>query len=445
MPAAPTYVDGTVVNWAGNQSCRPVRTVSPRGVEELAQVVKAAERDGLAVRAVGAGHSFTPLAMTDGVLVRLDRHAGLVSADRDAGLVTVEAGMPLWRLNPLLHELGLALANLGDIDRQSVAGAISTGTHGTGARLGGLATQVVALELVLADGTVTRCSATDRPELFAAARVSLGALGLLSTVTLQCRPAFALHAEERPMQVDQLLDQLDELADGNDHFELYWWPHTDMTLTKRNNRLAPGEPVAPLSRRRAWLEDELLANTVFGGVCRLGRRVPRAVPRINALSARLMGDRSFSDRSYRVFASPRRVRFVEMEYAVPRAAVRDALAGVRRVVERGSSPVSFPVEVRFAAGDDITLSTASGRDSAYLAVHMYAGTAYEWYFDGVEAVMAELDGRPHWGKLHGLDAETLGRRYPRFQEFVALRDRLDPAGRFANAHLDRVLGRAPGR
>lgn len=432
-------------NWAGTERCRPARTLSPRGTDELVEAVKAAERDGLTVRAAGAGHSFTPAAMTDGVLLRLDRYAGLVSADRASGLVTVEAGMPLWRLNPLLAELGLALTNLGDIDRQTVAGAISTGTHGTGARYGGLATQVAGLELVLADGSVVACSATEEPELFAAARVSLGALGLLSTVTLRCEPAFALRAEERPMPLDEVLARIDELVDGNEHVEFFWWPHTDLTLTKRNNRLAKGEPPAPLSPRRAWLEDELLSNTVFRQVCRLGRRVPAAVPHLNALSARLMGDRSYSDTSHRVFVSPRRVRFVEMEYAVPRAAVADAVAGVRQVVDRGDGPVSFPVEVRFTAPDDIALSTASGRESAYVAVHLFEQTPYDWYFRGVEAVMAELGGRPHWGKMHGLDASALRSRYPRFDEFVALRDRLDPAGRFANGYLDRVLGRAPGR
>ncbi|HEU0101891.1 MAG TPA: D-arabinono-1,4-lactone oxidase [Mycobacteriales bacterium] len=430
-----------VANWAGLEQCRPSRIERPQGTDELVAAVKAAERDGLPVRAIGAGHSFTGAAMTDGVLLRLDRHAGLVSADRASGRVTVEAGMLLEQLNPLLDQLGLALSNLGDIDRQSVAGAISTGTHGTGARLGGLASQVVGLELVLADGTVVACSADTEPELFAFARVSLGALGLVSTVTLQCEPAFALHAQERPMPLAEVLDRLDELVEDNEHVEFYWWPHTGTTLTKRNNRLAAGEVPEPLSPRRAWLEDELMTNTVFGQLCRLGRRVPAVVPQVNRLAARLMGDRDFSDASHRVFCSPRRVRFAEMEYAVPRAEVAEALRGVQRVVELGPAPVSFPVEVRFTAADDIPLSTAYGRDTAYLAVHMFQGVPYEWYFRGVEAVLAGLGGRPHWGKLHFLDAAGLRPRYPRFDEFVALRDRLDPAGRFANDYLDRVLGR----
>jgi L-gulono-1,4-lactone dehydrogenase len=428
-------------NWAGNEACRPARTVSPRGTDELVEAVKAAERDGLAVRAAGSGHSFTAAAMTDGMLLRLDRYAGLVSADRSTGLVTVEAGMPLWRLNPLLASMGLALTNLGDIDQQTVAGAISTGTHGTGLRYGGLATQVAALEMVLADGRVVACSPDEEPELFAAARVSLGALGVLSTVTLRCEPAFVLRAEERPMPLAEALDRAEELAEANEHFEFFWFPHTEMTQTKRNNRLSPDETAAPLSERRAWVEDELLSNTVFRQVCRLGRRAPRLVPHLNALSVRLMGDRTYSDASHRVFTSPRHVRFVEMEYAVPRAAVREAVEGIRSVVDRGDGPVSFPVEVRFTAGDDIPLSTASGRESAYVAVHMFQGVPHEWYFREVEAVMTGLGGRPHWGKMHGLDADALRPRYPGFDAFVALRDQLDPTGRFANSYLDRVLGR----
>ncbi len=412
-------------------------------MDELAGLVKAAERDGRRVKAIGSGHSFTAIGMTDGVHVRLDRLADLVVADRPTGLVTVEAGMPLHRLNTLLHERGLALSNLGDIDRQTVAGAISTGTHGTGRSLGGLAAQVRALQLVLADGSVVTCSPQERPELFTAARVGLGALGIIATVTLQTEPAFALHAQERPMALSAVLADLDALVSGNDHFEFFWFPHTDKTLTKRNNRLPADAPLQPLGRPRAFLEDEVLSNGVFGLTCGLGRLRPGLIPRINTVSARLLGDRQYADASHKVFVSPRRVRFVEMEYGVPAQAVRAAIAGIGRVIEQHDLRVSFPVEVRFTAADDIPLSTASGRASAYLAIHMFKGQAYEAYFRAVEAVMSDLDGRPHWGKLHYQDAGTLRGRYPRFAEFLAIRDSVDPHGRFANAYLDRVLG-APG-
>jgi L-gulonolactone oxidase len=414
--------------------------VAPASVAELAEVVGAAARAGERVKPIGSGHSFTGIGLTDGIQLSMARLAGLRALDSETGLVTVQAGMPLYRLNELLAGAGLAMSNLGDIDRQTVAGALATGTHGTGRHLGGLATQVRALELALADGSVVRCSPEQDGELFSAARVGLGALGVVSAVTLATEPAFALHAAERPMPLGRVLGELDELVAENEHFEFYWFPHTTKTLTKRNNRLAAGETPRPLGRRRAFLEDDVISNGAFRLTCELGRAVPAAVPRINQYAARFMGDREYSDASHRVFCSPRRVRFVEMEYAVPRDAVGEAIAGVRRATELPGMTVSFPIEVRFAAPDDIPLSTASGRESAYLAVHMFRGQAFQRYFDEVEAVMGALDGRPHWGKMHSLDAVTLRTRYPRFDEFLAVRKRVDPTGVFRNDYLDRVLG-----
>jgi len=433
-------VSGSWHNWAGNQRATPSRVVTPAGVTELSAVIGAAARTGQRVKPIGSGHSFTGIGLTDGVQVNLAELAGLRALDRESGLVTVDAGMSLHRLNRLLDTAGLSLSNLGDIDRQTVAGALATGTHGTGRNLGGLATQVRALELVLADGSVVACDADRDPELFRAARIGLGALGVVTAVTLAAEPAFALHAAERPMPLPRVLDELDELVAENEHFEFYWFPHTEQTLTKRNNRLPAGAQRRPLSRGRAFLDDELMTNGAFQLTCQLGKAVPALIPRINRVAARFMGDREFSDTSHRVFCSPRRVRFVEMEYAVPRDAVRDAIAGVRRATELPGMRVSFPIEVRFAAADDIPLSTASGRESAYLAVHMFRGQPYQRYFDEVEAVMGALEGRPHWGKTHSLDAATLRTRYPRFDEFLAVRKRVDPDGVFANDYLDRVLG-----
>ncbi len=283
------------------------------------------------------------------------------------------------------------------------------------------------------------CSPTRHAEVFSAARVGLGALGVLTRVTLACVPAFRLHAVETAMPLAQVLGDLDELAASNDHFEFYWFPHTDVAATKRNNRTEAQGPTR--SRLGEWFGDDLLGNGAFELSCRLGRTVPALVPRINGVLAGQMADAEYVDRSYRVFTSPRRVRFLEMEYAVPRAAIRPALDGLRAAARRHAHDVTFPVEVRFSAADDVPLSTASGRDSAYVAVHVYRGRPHEAYFAAVEAVMAGLDGRPHWGKLHTMTAETLRARYPRFDAFVALRDVLDPEGRFANGYLERVLGR----
>jgi L-gulonolactone oxidase len=431
-------------NWAGTASANPARVVAPGSVDELCAAVAAATRDRLRVKATGSGHSFTDIAVTDGVRLDLNRLDAVTAVDGTS--VTVQAGIPLHRLNAVLDGHRLALTNLGDIDRQTISGAISTGTHGTGARFGGLATQVTALELVQPDGRLLRCDAGRDPDLFAAARVGLGALGVIATVTLQAEPAFLLHADERPMRLGPVLEQLDGaggMVEANDHVEFYWFPHTDRTLTKRNNRVAPGEQPRPLGRARAWLDDELLANRVYEAVQRFGARAPATVPAINTVSAMALSARRYVDRSHRVFVSPRRVVFREMEYAVPRAAVADVLRELRCWVDGHDERISFPVEVRFAAADDIWLSTAYQRDSAYVAVHQYHRQPHERWFAAVETIMSAVGGRPHWGKLHGLDAAALAARYPRHADFVRLRDQVDPTGVFHNAYLGRVLGPPP--
>jgi FAD-linked oxidoreductase len=421
-------------NWAGNQRTDPVRTVAAHDTGEVVAAVKDAARDGLRLKAIGSGHSFTAIAVPDDVAVRAPSDPRLLQVDA-TGLATVPAGMTLRTLNPLLWARGWALPNLGDIDAQTVAGAIATGTHGTGARHRGLADQVRALELVTADGAVRSCSPSENVDVFAAARVGLGALGILVSVTLQTVPAFRLHAIEAARPLEGAL----ELFDGeDDHVEFYWFPHTDVAATKRNNRTAAEGPVR--GRVAQWMGEELLGNGAFALACRVGAVMPRLVPSINRIAAGRFAASEYVDRSYRVFTSPRWVRFLEMEYAVPRAALPDAFAGLRRVVQRHGQAVTFPVEVRVAAADDIPLSTAAGRDSAYLAVHVHRSEPHEAYFGAIEAVMRDLDGRPHWGKLHTRTAADLRPAYPGFDAFVALRDRLDPERRFGNAYLERVLG-----
>ncbi|MCW2598622.1 MAG: FAD-dependent oxidoreductase [Frankiales bacterium] len=424
-------------NWAGNQAMSPAQVAHPSGAEEIAQTVKEAAAVGRRVKAIGSGHSFTSIGLTDGLLLQLDRHDRLLSADATTGLVTVEAGLPLHQLNALLMERGLGLTNMGDIDVQTVAGAISTGTHGTGRDSGSIAHQVVALELVLADGSIVSCSRAERPELFEMARVGLGALGVVSSVTFQAEKAFALRAEDRPMPLDEVLEGFEDLVAANEHFEFFWFPHTRMALTKRNNRVTELEP---LSRTRAWVDDKLLSNHVFSLTCRLGSLAPRLIPGINKIVARALTARTYSDLAPHVFTSPRRVRFCEMEYAIPRADLPAVFRELVGLPERLGEHISFPVEVRVAPADDIPLSTASGRDTAYIAVHVFRGTRYDRYFNAVESLVAGVGGRPHWGKLHNLDAAELQRRYPRFQDFQAVRRSVDPQGLFRNAYLDKVLG-----
>jgi FAD-linked oxidoreductase len=433
-------------NWAGEQRCRPAAIERPASTAEIAVSLERAVERGERVRVVGSGHSFSDIALTDGRLLRLERMARVLDVDRASGLVRVQAGITIRDLNARLAEHGLALENLGDIDVQSVAGAISTATHGTGARLGNIPSQVVALTLMLADGSTLQCSAERDPEVFRAARVALGALGVLTEVTLRCVPAFHLDGLDRPMPLEETLERFDELSLANDHFEFYVFPHADTALTRTNNRTE--EPARPRSRAAAYANDVLLTNHAFELFCRLGRRAPSQIPRVNRLVTRLAGASHRIDRSDRIFASPRLVRFTEMEYALPRERTVEA---VRRVLElvasrvrhdghRKGFAVPFPIEVRTVAADDALISTAAGRESGFVAVHMYRGMAFEPYFRAVEAIMDELGGRPHWGKRHFQTAATLRSRYPDWDRFQAVRRRLDPQGRFANAHLERVLG-----
>jgi L-gulono-1,4-lactone dehydrogenase len=430
----------TWTNWSATATAQLAGVESPATVANLQHAVRSATARGLRVKPIGAGHSFTAIGQTDGIQLRLDQLTGIVAADRDTGLVTVHAGTRLGALNEALWQLGLAMTNLGDVDVQTISGAVSTGTHGTGVRLGGLATQLRGLDLILADGSLLHCSAEENPDVFAAARVGLGALGVIATVTLQCEPAYALSAVETPEPLDAVLAELDVNVDGNDHFEFYWFPHTRRVLTKRNNRVPSGTGLRPLGRLRHYIDDELLSNKVFEGIQRVTTRWPALIPRANAISAHALSARDYIDRSYRVFASVRTVRFREMEYAVPRPAVGHALQEIEAYLRRSGELVGFPVEVRFAAADDIWLSTANERDSAYIAVHQYHRRDHRRYFDAVEAVARSVDGRPHWGKMHNRTAEDLRPAYPHFDEFVALRDKLDPQRWFGNEYLTRVLG-----
>lgn len=436
---------GTWQNWARTARATPRRVQHPRDLGELVAAVRQGSRDGLGVRAVGGGHSFTPVAVTEGVQIRLDAFDAFERvAPRPDGTshVTVGAGIRLGALNTLLAEHGLAMRNLGDIDKQSIAGAISTGTHGTGALLGGLATQVVGARLVTATGDVVETSPTRHPELFELARLGLGSVGVLAAVTLEVVPAYRLEAREEPWPLEDVLERLDGpdgLVEGNDHFEFYWFPHTRRALTKRNNRV-PDHDVRPLHPVRGWVDDELLSNALFSVANGIATLAPSTTASINEFAARALSSRRYTAPSAEVFVSPRRVRFREMEYAIPREDLVPVLREIDAWIEGSGERVPFPVEVRFAAADDLWLSTAHGRETAYVAVHQYLRLPFARYFAAVERIVAQVGGRPHWGKMHWLEAERLGELYPRFADAQRVRAEADPEGVFSNPYLDRLLG-----
>jgi L-gulono-1,4-lactone dehydrogenase len=425
-------------NWAGDQECRPAEFVRPRDRAELAEVIAKAAEAGRKVSVIGAGHSFTEAAMTNDTMIDVKGLRGVIDADPATGLATVRGGSVLADLNDELHELGLAMANLGDIDKQTISGAISTGTHGTGAKLPNISAQVEGMDLVLADGTDLKLSADDDPELLRAARVSFGALAAISAVTLRCVPAFTLHRVDRRLPREEVLDTFQERADANEHFELFTFPYADSVLVLERNRVEG--PARPRGRVATYLNDVVLENWALEAISMAGKVFPRAIPQFSRFAATLASGGKSTDRSDQVFANERRVRFTEMEYGVPREHGPEALRKVIDWIRSNRYPVFFPIEMRVTAADDAMLSPSHERDTIYIAVHQYRGMEWRPYFEAVEEIMNGFGGRPHWGKRHFQTAETLPKVYPQWASFQGVRDRLDPGRLFSNEYAARILG-----
>lgn len=432
---------GTWANWSGELSCSPAEVVRPRTVEELREAVLRAADAGRRVRVAGAGHSFTPVVPTDGTLVRLDALDRVLDVDRSAGTVTVQAGASLHALSRALEQEGLALANLGDIDVQAVGGALATATHGTGLAKPSLSAQVAALEVMDAAGALHRGAEDDHPALWRAARVSVGVTGITTTVEMRAVPAFTLRRVDDQEPLEEVLDSLDERVRAAEHFELFCFPYADRALTRTTHR--EDGPPRPPGRVRERL-DSLLTNEAFELAQRVARRYPSTIPLLCRAVTRAAGSSERVDASFRCFASPRRVRFTETEWGVPREHAARVVREARAWIHERRYPVSFPFELRFTAPDDAFLGTAHGRETAYLAVHAYVGMPYEELFAAVASICGAVGGRPHWGKRHELTAAELAPRYPRWEDFQAVRAALDPQGVFGNAWTDRTLGPAGG-
>lgn len=421
-------------NWAGDQICAPALIERPASEAELSDIVARAAGRGQPVRAVGSGHSFTDCACTDGVMIDMSGLQRVINVDKANGLATVQGGA---KLHPLFAELaahGFGIENQGDIDKQSITGATATATHGTGARFKNVSAQIVSARLVTATGEVLEVSEGDD---YLAARVSLGALGVVSEVTLKVVRLFTLHREDELRPLSTTLERLDADVDSNDHFEFFVFPYGETALTRTTRR--SNEPPRP---QPAWKKrlGEGLENAGLTVICRTGSQFPSAAPRLNRLLTRLMSPSSVQDHGWKVYASARNVKFTEMEYAIPREHAQVAVQRVIELVRRRNLPIMYPLEVRFSAPDDAFLSTAHGRETCYIAVHQFSGMEFETYFRAVEEIMDSYGGRPHWGKRHYQTAATLRERYPDWDRFIAVRDRLDPDRVFLNDYTRRVLG-----
>ncbi|MFA6240212.1 MAG: D-arabinono-1,4-lactone oxidase [Candidatus Hydrogenedentales bacterium] len=414
-------------NWSGRVRCAPARIETPSSVEELQRVVRNGPPP---IRVVGSGHSFSDLVATDGTLISLDAMQGLEDVDRAACEATVYAGTKLWRLNQLLDEHGLAMPNLGDINVQSIAGAVSTGTHGTGTEFGCLSSFIQSATLVAADGSLVECPLDS--DLLKAAAVSLGTLGVLAKVRLKLVPSYRLHYVADTLPVHEALEKADAFSRECRHYEFFVFPHTNIAMAKWHRATE-----APVSTRPAmkWLDEVLLENAFFGLVCRLGRINPRWCPALSRFTSRSATRREEVDDGHKVLSTRRLVRFNEMEYALPAEHGPAALREVVQWVESERIGVSFPIEYRFVKGDGLWLSPFYGRDSVTISLHQYYGMDYAAYFNHAERIFRKYDGRPHWGKLHSLASRDLAASYPKWDAFQALRAHLDPEGRFLNPYL----------
>jgi FAD-linked oxidoreductase len=419
-------------NWSGSVKCSPVEVVKPRNIHELTQMVGENAYAGRHMRVAGSGHSFTPLVQSNDVLISLEEMQGIESIDAERGTVTVLGGTVLKNLGDMLFEHGLAQENLGDIDMQSISGAISTGTHGTGTRFGTLSTQVEGFTLVTAAGEILECSTEREPDVFKAAQVSLGALGVIAKVKLRVVSARRMHYQGQPRKLADCLEHLEQYKQDNSHFEFYWFPYTDGVQAKFLN-----ETTEPVSKSTFWgnFNKLVLENYVYWLLSEACRRVPRLCKTVCNISAQSIATIDEVNYSHRLFTTPRMVRFQEMEYNIPAEHTVAVIQEIQECIQQHQFQVHFPIECRFVRSDDIWLSPAYQRESAYIAVHMYRGMPYRSYFYYIEEIFKRYEGRPHWAKLHTRTAGELAALYPRWHDFRRMRAALDPGGAFLNGYL----------
>jgi FAD-linked oxidoreductase len=426
-------IGGSWSNWSGGVSCKPRSVVGPKDEVDLAATVRKA--DG-AVRAPGSGHSFTPIHSTDGTLVDLSAFSGLINVDRERETATLRAATPLWTIGPLLYEAGLGLKNMGDIDRQTLAGVVSTGTHGTGRTLKNFSAEVAGFRLVLASGEVVRCSPDENAEIFEGGRASLGTFGVLIEITMRARRAYKLVEKNFVLPIDELFRRLNSLVAENRHFEFFWFPYADAAVCKSLNETDAAAPSPrPAEEMRVRGERAGSDQRAFAAINEILPYAPFLLGPAHRLFSRLMPGPDKVRWSHEIFPSPRTTRFNEMEYALPYDKGPDALKEVVEAVRKKRINTGFPIEYRTVAADDVWMSPFYGRESATIAVHQYHRVDTTGLFDACEAIFRTYEGRPHWGKRHSRKADDLAALYPKFEEFRALRRRLDPAGKFLNPHL----------
>lgn len=423
-------------NWSGLEKWNPAEILFPDSEEAIQKIVKFALDKKQKIRIIGSGHSFTKLCVTNEILISLDKYQGLVQVDKLTNQATVKGGTKLEKLGKLLHAEGLAMENLGDIDAQSIAGTISTGTHGTGTGFGTISTQVRVIRFVNGLGEIVECSSKSKLELFKSAQVSLGVLGIITQITLQCMPSYKMKMIYEKSSLTEVLKNYKSINQVTRNFELYWMPYTDVVLTKKANLTE--EEVDKIGIN-SFFQEYVLENLGFKIFCELAYYFPSKNRWVSAISAKTLSRVVKKAYSYNIYATVRAVRFNEMEYNIPIEAYEEVMKEIQQSFEKNEFQVHFPIENRFVKGDDIYLSPAFGRDSAYIACHVYSKKKYEGYFQKMEDIFKTYDGRPHWGKLHTQNANELLQLYPKMTDFLKHRGEQDPEQIFISPYLKSLL------
>ena len=416
-------------NWSGDLIANPISRFSPTDERELTEFLVSSEGP---IRPVGSGHSFSPLVPTEGHLVIIDQLSGLLGYDAKELQATFGAGIRLGDMGPILDGIGQAMINLPDIDRQTLAGATATATHGTGIDFPCLSDFVTGLTLITPRGEIKKITKGSDRDLFNAVRVSLGSLGIVTSMTVQNQTPFRLKARNSCERIEKVLEHFDESAEKHRHFEMFPLVHSDYALT-----LAIDETEEPVNNPPPSEEEASL----FAGAMEAWSRVPPSMrkPLVDGV-ATMIGDSEATDLSYRILSNIRNNRFNEMEYSVPKELGAACLREIVQTIIDKEIDVVFPLEYRYVRRDETWLSMSSGdEDHAAISIHQSAGLDYRPYFELIEPIFWKYEGRPHWGKVHSLGFEELDRLYPRFQDFVEVRKSLDPGGRLLNEHLRKLF------
>ncbi|MBJ8453960.1 FAD-binding protein [Acinetobacter bereziniae] len=414
-------------NWSGFQHSQPEHILKPSSIDELKNIVQNHHK----IRVVGAGHSFTPLVCTDATLLSLDHFSGVENVNTALTQANIWSGTRLFNLDQYLEPIQQSLMQQGDIDQQSLAGAVSTGTHGTGLNLHCISAYVEAFELLTASGDILTCSRQDNPNIFEAGRVSLGSLGILTKITMQNKPRYKLKEHVRLCSVKEFFENIDLWKTQHRHIECFAFSHADQLILKTLD--ITDEDIQP--RKLSWPSEDALLTIC----CGLTKSFPALNPKLQKLLGVFVKPTTFVDWSSQIFPTPRETKFNEMEYQIPIESGMECLEAVLTGLKHAKAQTFFPVEFRFVKGDDIWLSPFYQQDSISISVHQYHKQAPNQLFDEIEPIFQHYRGRPHWGKMHNMGASQLQALYPKWDDFMQLRAQLDPTQKFLNPYLEKLF------